>query len=340
MAKPQKASHTDATTISSAPKAAEPSISDGFLKIGNDDLARKVIEGVKQAKVTAKELTELRKRFAALKKNETIIGYGKGRWQKFCLEKLMMSPQTAREWIRVTCEKEGVPTPGSNHDGSGNRAYGLAPWFHVPCGKPVDQARSSMHKAIRDGDEVCAGWWLNQLFFAGDNIPKALSVYTNEDVGLADLTVKTHVLEWLALAKECPNAHKPKPECLRDKCKQHPPLLCYMNAIQIICRAKKCRNADDACIFYRENQTWMPYSEEETQSLIANQKEPKIPDKALDCHTAAGRRMGRGMEHFIKEGAALSNKSDIVGFVPPAEMSCPHCNGTGRVKLPRCEEAD
>jgi hypothetical protein len=32
---------------------------------------------------------------------------------------------------------------------------------------------------------------------------------------------------------------------------------------------------------------------------------PTIPDYALDMHTLAGRKLGRGLDHFRKEGAKL-----------------------------------
>ena len=34
-----------------------------------------------------------------------------------------------------------------------------------------------------------------------------------------------------------------------------------------------------------------------------------IPDFALDKHTAAGKRLGRGAEHFFAEGIKLENES-------------------------------
>ncbi|HEX4591008.1 MAG TPA: hypothetical protein VH120_13815, partial [Gemmataceae bacterium] len=35
----------------------------------------------------------------------------------------------------------------------------------------------------------------------------------------------------------------------------------------------------------------------------------EIPDCALDKHTAAGKRFGRGAEHFFAEGIKLENES-------------------------------
>jgi hypothetical protein len=36
---------------------------------------------------------------------------------------------------------------------------------------------------------------------------------------------------------------------------------------------------------------------------------PEIPDYALDMHTMKGKAMGRGLDHFRKEGAKLVNRA-------------------------------
>jgi hypothetical protein len=41
--------------------------------------------------------------------------------------------------------------------------------------------------------------------------------------------------------------------------------------------------------------------------------------------------MKRGMDHFKSEAAQLNNKSNVVPFVPPTGVPCPHCGGTGRI---------
>jgi hypothetical protein len=35
----------------------------------------------------------------------------------------------------------------------------------------------------------------------------------------------------------------------------------------------------------------------------------EIPDHALDMHTARGRRMGRGKQHFLDEAGRLENET-------------------------------
>ena len=70
------------------------------------------------------------------------------------------------------------------------------------------------------------------------------------------------------------------------------------NAIRLMCRAAKSREGDHfaAAIGLR--------------SLLEDFA-PTVPDWALDQHTLAGRKLGRGMQHFREEGAKL---------VPPPAM--------------------
>jgi replication-associated recombination protein RarA len=74
------------------------------------------------------------------------------------------------------------------------------------------------------------------------------------------------------------------------------------NAIRLMCRAPKSREGDhfQAAIGLR--------------SLLEGYV-PEVPDWAHDKHTSRGRRMGRGLEHFLAEGAKL---------VPPPETEDPY----------------
>jgi hypothetical protein len=328
MAKKVKASQNEA-----AANTAEPSKLDASTT--NEELAQQVIEGVRSAKLTAEELRELRERFRNLKKTGDILGYHQSEWEKFCKEKLGMTAQTARRWIKQTCDAIGVPTPGSKHDGSKNRKYGhgAAPWHHTADGETVDIARSAAQKAVRDGDEVKGGYWIRQLFFVGYDVWKALAIFAVEDVGIADLSVKTHVLELKQAADMCkPKDHRPSLQCVKDNCKNHPDLLCVLEAMQICCRAQKCRAADDAAIWFRENPTYKPPTPEETAMLNRDDlAKPVIDDKVIDQHTAEGRRRKRGMDHFKQAASQLKNKSKVIPFTPPNGTPCPHCGGTGRL---------
>ena len=64
------------------------------------------------------------------------------------------------------------------------------------------------------------------------------------------------------------------------------------NAIRLMCRAAKSREGDHfaAAIGLRS----------QLEDYV-----PVIPDCADDQHTLAGRKLGRGLDHFRKEGAKL-----------------------------------
>lgn len=68
--------------------------------------------------------------------------------------------------------------------------------------------------------------------------------------------------------------------------------LACLAAIRMLCAAPKCRINDD----------WVA-----TVGLanLLDGKTPDIPDWALDMHTVAGKRLGRGIDHFIEEGTKL-----------------------------------
>jgi len=88
----------------------------------------------------------------------------------------------------------------------------------------------------------------------------------------------------------------------------------------------------------REHPTYKPPTPEEVVTASENTVQPPIPDKVYDMHTTEGRKRKRGMQHFKEVASKLTNESTVPGFVAPIVMACPHCNGTGRVKLPPCEE--
>ena len=72
---------------------------------------------------------------------------------------------------------------------------------------PVDVAISCLQKAVRRGQEAAAIYWVKQLYLCrekkicGVHIFKKLLVYSAEDVGLADLSVKTRVVELNQMAE-------------------------------------------------------------------------------------------------------------------------------------------
>ncbi len=75
-------------------------------------------------------------------------------------------------------------------------------------------------------------------------------------------------------------------------------LLFLANAILYICRGKKIRIADH---FYTTI----------VQETAQGNVDFEIPDFCYDKHTARGRKLGRGWDHWREEGCKLSNKAEI-----------------------------
>jgi len=337
------ATQTETKTNSSTATATEPDTMSGFLADKDDQaLATIVIEGVRQERLSGLALLELRRRFAFLQGKATILGYGKGQWTVFCREYLKISDRQARRLIEAT----GEDSPAKKHDGSAIRAANagstassvetpsnpataetssrnprpLPPWTaKTPDGTPVEVANSAVQKTVRDGDEVAAVYWIKQLYFAERKVWKKLHIIAAEDIGLADLSVKTHVLELEHMAEKC-------------KDERHSDLLHLVLATMILCRAQKSRAVDNAILWFNENPTWRPPAQEEIDYLAKpDLPQPAIPDKVYDMHTGKGRKMGRGLEHFKTVAAALKNESGVVEFTPPTDLPCPHCGSTGKV---------
>jgi hypothetical protein len=201
----------------------------------------------------------------------------------------------------------------------------------TPHGWDVDVAISAAHKFMRWGDEGNATYFLKELYWTNEegrckiNLWKHVLVYTCEDIGLADLTVKTKVLELYHEVKR----HLAELEEIAEICEgdtRHSDLEMLVEAMLICCRAEKSRAVDDGIVWFKyKNPTYKAPTPEEIELAVkTNQPKPVIPDDSpiYDKHTKKGRAMGRkgkaGIDHFLKEGAKLENKSkDVPDFQPP-----------------------
>ena len=56
------------------------------------------------------------------------------------------------------------------------------------------------------------------------------------------------------------------------------------------------------------NYTHEKYKDAICKELPNPVKEAKIPDRAYDKHTLAGKKRGLGLKHFFKEGASVKNE--------------------------------
>ena len=143
------------------------------------------------------------------------------------------------------------------------------------------EAVSALQKCIRRSDEEGAGYWFTWL---ADNgfVHIALGrllVIAHEDIGLADPMAVMFVQ---AAVERSRDWIKAKNDSWR---------LSTANAVLMLCRAKKSREAD--------------HFQAAMRSRVELDPDREVPDFALDKHTMRGRRMGRGLEHFRREGSVL-----------------------------------
>lgn len=153
----------------------------------------------------------------------------------------------------------------------------------TPSGLIFWEALSALQKYIRRSDER------NAMRMAAELSERHMAILLNrlrviafEDISLADPDVVDRTLQWGA---QCWEWHKAKKQSNR---------MILAAIVMIQARAKKSRIANE---FQR-----VVYSE------IENGLKPEIPDFALDQHTSRGRKMGRGIEHFLEDGAWLNNE--------------------------------
>ena len=153
-------------------------------------------------------------------------------------------------------------------------------------GLPAMACVSAMQKAIRRGMEREAMEFAVELIHTSkafhSMVCKRLQIISHEDI---DTEAAPHIVPFVKAACEQAMAWY-------DAEKLGASRLAIGNAIRLMCRAAKSREGDHfaAAIGLR--------------SMLEGFS-PTIPDWANDQHTLAGRKLGRGLDHFRKEGALL-----------------------------------
>jgi replication-associated recombination protein RarA len=71
--------------------------------------------------------------------------------------------------------------------------------------------------------------------------------------------------------------------------------LFLVQAVRYLISLPKDETTDEICMWSRH-------------TMNNRLRNPVIPDYALDVHTEAGRKMGRGMAHFLEEGTVIANQ--------------------------------
>jgi replication-associated recombination protein RarA len=154
-------------------------------------------------------------------------------------------------------------------------------------GHLLPEVVSALQKCIRRGLVDDALYWAVDMYLTGydEYCWKRLRIMASEDVGPAEpdlpATVEALYRTYTDLKKKKDETHAPQ-------------RLQLVHAVILLAQARKNRIVDHALIHHFENHAKLKRA---------------IPDYALDRHTAAGKRLGRGADHFFAEGIKLANES-------------------------------
>jgi len=165
----------------------------------------------------------------------------------------------------------------------------MASWWQsqvTPGGYPFPEVISALQKHIRRGEEREAMECAIQIeALQPKYLWNRLRIIASEDIGPADSSVALLVD---TLGRNYEEAVKRGNDATR---------LFLGHAILSMCRAPKSRIVDNFIIAaYMDDEGWY-----------------EVPDYALDKHTPRGRKLGRGVDHFIEEGAHVDNEVDLPG---------------------------
>lgn len=149
-------------------------------------------------------------------------------------------------------------------------------------GHDLDVAVSALQKAIRRGQVDDAIYWVAEVSEGGypAYVWRRLSVIVSEDVGIAEPHMPATIHALYETWKE-------------SKQQKRPNALTLFHAVILLARARKSRLVNHAVIAHTAGDPSELY------------RDP--PDVALDKHTKAGRKLGRGFDHFYEEAALLAD---------------------------------
>lgn len=168
-------------------------------------------------------------------------------------------------------------TPGYDED----------PWTRVRTvhGIAADELISALQKSIRRGLVEQAALIAYEMYASGVELEgqlwKRLQVISVEDVGFG----------W----REAPAVIDALYRMHRRVPRSDVRFLYALHAVRLLALCPKDRTSDEMA--------WWTSSRVDSGTEL-----PRIPDYALDVHTRRGREMGRGDEHWLREGAVVSNE--------------------------------
>ncbi|MBN1260236.1 MAG: AAA family ATPase [Anaerolineae bacterium] len=160
------------------------------------------------------------------------------------------------------------------------------PWVDVKTrhGFAADQVISALQKEIRRGHTENAALLAYEMATTSPELEEylwyRLLVISVEDVGWGDLQAPVLINTLYQINQQ-----------FGHRGGEH--LLLAVHAVRYLCSCQKDRSSDEMV-------NWL-IRQVESGALL-----PAIPDYALDMHTAQGKTLGRGVQHFWEEGAQIA----------------------------------
>lgn len=160
------------------------------------------------------------------------------------------------------------------------------PWvgFRTRHGLAADEVISALQKEIRRGHTENATFLAYEMLTTSDELEaklwQRLQIISVEDIGYGQTDAPILIQTLFQM-----HHNFPRPQ--RDR------FLFALHAVRYLCGCTKDRSSDELL-------NWVKYAIE-----IEGQR-PVVPEYAIDMHTEAGRRLGRGKRHFLEEGAQVS----------------------------------
>jgi replication-associated recombination protein RarA len=148
----------------------------------------------------------------------------------------------------------------------------------------ADEVISALQKEIRRGHTENAAFLAYEMFTTSEELEaklwQRLQVISIEDIGYGqtDAPILIHTLFQM-------HHNFPRPQGDR--------FLFALHAVRYLCHSTKDRSSDELL-------NWVKHAVE------TEGQRPIVPEYAIDMHTEAGRRLGRGKRHFLEEGALVS----------------------------------
>ncbi|NMC80211.1 MAG: AAA family ATPase [Chloroflexi bacterium] len=154
----------------------------------------------------------------------------------------------------------------------------------------ADEVISALQKEIRRGQTENAALLAHEMILSSpaleDKLWERLLIISVEDVGLGNSFAAV-------LTEALFRIYQSLPAGGGDR------RIVAIHAVRYLCRAQKDRSSADMA-------SWI------YKAVASGETLPVIPDYALDMHTAAGARMGRGLTHFYEVASQVSPESEEV----------------------------